>query len=805
MCAQNVVHIGTGIFQGRTIPYEVVDGRAMFESDIDLGPADDLHPASVELTSAQSRWPNGYIPYIIDSNIPNPQRILDAINAWNTSTVIKLSPRASELNYVHFIQVNSGGRCSSSSGMLGGEQFLRVDDTCSVNTLVHEIGHTVGLGHEQARADRDYYVTVDYSHADKRYFGDHNMQPATTTDIGGYDYGSIMQYFRYEGARKVQLPVYETIPPGMALDGSAAHGLSPGDIDTVTWLYGAPPSATTISTNPSGLQVIVDGVTISAPQSFNWEAGSQHTVDVPDKQGDATPVRYLFGRWNDNGPQAHTITASADLTVFQASFIRQYKVTAGASPANAGSVTLTPVSSDGYFNDGSLLTITETPAAGFTFGGWNGTGSTFYVNVTGWSAPTSTIRVTIPNLSYIAHYTQSPLVVVTTDPPGLPITVNGLRGAGPRNIVANGSPVTVAADATLTQGLGSEVYVFDSWSDGGSGSHTIAAPGPGTTVTAIYKLRHLVTTAIAGLGTVAVTPASPDGYYDDGAIIQITATPATGWKFTGWGRDLSGAGVTQNVTITDQFYAVANFQRPFALTPPGIVNAASFLGGPVSPGEIVTIFADQIGPPGLTTAQLDSSGRVATTLAGSRVFFDGVAAPLIYVSPNQIAAIVPYEVAGKLITAVQVSLNGQVSTPALVPVTSAAPAMFTSDSSGRGLGAILNQDTTINSPANPALRGSTVVLFVTGEGQTTPGGVDGAIASSVFPRPAAQPVSVLFGGPKGVGKSAQILYAGAAPGEVAGVMQINAVIPVDAPSGNVPVSFSVGGMSSIEMTTVAIQ
>src|ERR1051326_1431584 len=148
MCAQNVVHIGTGIFQGRTIPYEVVDGRAMFEGDIDLGPADDLHPASVELTSTQSRWPNGYIPYIIDSNIPNPQRILDAINAWNTSTVIKLSPRASELNYVHFIQVNSGGRCSSSSGMLGGEQFLPVDDTCSADRLAHQNCPTLGRAGE---------------------------------------------------------------------------------------------------------------------------------------------------------------------------------------------------------------------------------------------------------------------------------------------------------------------------------------------------------------------------------------------------------------------------------------------------------------------------------------------------------------------------------------------------------------------------------------------------------------------------------------------------------------------------------
>jgi uncharacterized protein (TIGR03437 family) len=106
---------------------------------------------------------------------------------------------------------------------------------------------------------------------------------------------------------------------------------------------------------------------------------------------------------------------------------------------------------------------------------------------------------------------------------------------------------------------------------------------------------------------------------------------------------------------------------------------------------------------------------------------------------------------------------------------------------------------------NPAAKGSIVLLFGTGEGQTNPAGVDGSVANNLpLPAPVA-PVTVLIGGPPGIGVPAQVLYAGAAPGDVAGVLQMDIVIPPNAPSGLVPLSFSVGGTSSYNMTTIAIQ
>jgi uncharacterized protein (TIGR03437 family) len=815
--AQSQVQVGKGIFRGQVIEYSIENGRAMYQGDIDLGPAEDLDASDISsdrtkiregdtTANASFRWPNGVVPYVLDADVPNPQRVMDAITNWNSSAPVKIQPRASEVNYVHIVRFPSNGRCSSSVGMVGGEQLLRLDDSCASNGITHELGHALGLWHEQSRADRNFYVTVDLSHTDKRYLGDHSLQLANGVVSGGYDYGSIMHYTRYEESRYAQALVYETIPPGMPIDGSG-HGLSAGDIDAVTRLYGGAPAQTTVTSNPPGLQVLVDGVSVTTPMAFNWPSGSVHNLDVPNDQMGGANTRYQFGRWNDNGAQSHAITVTSDLTVISASFIRQYKVQIGVSPANGGSSTLTPSSPDGFYTEGTQVTVTATAAAGFTFSGWNGTGSNFYVLIDAFANPVASFRVEAPTLAYVAHFTQSPLVTFATDPPNIPITVNGTRGNGPRTVVvaSPGASIPVIADPTIVLGIGSDQWVFDGWSDGGAATHNVTLGNPPyPTITARFHMQHLVTAATSGVGTVTVTPSSSSGYYDEGTVLTITANPGTGYQFTGWSRDLSGASPTQTLTVTDQTYVLATFQRPFALTSAGIVNAASYLGGGVSPGEIVTIFGWQIGASRLTTLAIDSNGHVASTLAGSQVLFDNVAAPLVYTSPNQIAAVVPYGVAARLSTSVQVSLNGTKSAALSVPVLQAAPSLFTYDASGQGLAAIVNQDGTVNSPTNPALKGSVVVLYGTGEGITNPAVADGTVIGTPLPSPALQPVTVLLGGPKGVGIPAQVLYAGSAPSDVAGVLQVNMVIPPNVPSGNVPVTVSVGGFKSLEMTSVAI-
>jgi uncharacterized protein (TIGR03437 family) len=232
----------------------------------------------------------------------------------------------------------------------------------------------------------------------------------------------------------------------------------------------------------------------------------------------------------------------------------------------------------------------------------------------------------------------------------------------------------------------------------------------------------------------------------------------------------------------------------------GVVNAASYLGGGVSPGEIVAVFGEDIGPEQLVPLTIAEDGAIAKSLAGVRLLFDGVPAPLLYVSKTQIGAVVPYAVASRDSTEVQVEYGGVKSVPVEVSVVPANPGLFSLDMSGRGQGAILNQDGSVNSEANPARKGSVVSIYATGEGQTDPWGVDGLVAGHRPPKPLL-PVSITIGG-----VPAEILYVGGAPTLVAGVLQINVRVPSNAPSGpSIPVVLTIGEASSQQQITMAIR
>jgi uncharacterized protein (TIGR03437 family) len=226
-----------------------------------------------------------------------------------------------------------------------------------------------------------------------------------------------------------------------------------------------------------------------------------------------------------------------------------------------------------------------------------------------------------------------------------------------------------------------------------------------------------------------------------------------------------------------------------------VENAASYFSDTISPGEIVTIFGVNLGPLNAASLELDSSGAVTTSLANTQVLFDGIPAPIIYASANQVSAVVPFELTAA-VSQVQVGYQGLLSDTFPVNVAPATPGIFTADSSGSGQVAVINQDGTINSEEQPAPAGSVIVLYATGGGQTSPAGVDGAVVSaSVLPW-LQLPVTVTIGG-----QPARVLYAGGAPGLVAGAVQVNVQIPEETPSGaTVPLTLQVGDQISQQVT-----
>ena len=234
-----------------------------------------------------------------------------------------------------------------------------------------------------------------------------------------------------------------------------------------------------------------------------------------------------------------------------------------------------------------------------------------------------------------------------------------------------------------------------------------------------------------------------------------------------------------------------------------IVNAASYLHGAVSPGEIVSIFGTNIGP---ATGILftPDNGHVDTTLGDTVVMFNNVAAPLIYVSALQINAIVPYEVANSVGTSINVTVThgGAVSASFLVAVADTAPGIFSAFQTGNGQGAILNSNLSPNSSLNPAPMGSIVSIFATGEGLLTPQPATGSMSGPSLPLPVPNAaVSVTIGG-----EPAEVGYHGEAPTLVSGVLQVNVKIPTTIHSGNQLVVLTIGNHSTVlQSITVAVQ
>lgn len=250
--------------------------------------------------------------------------------------------------------------------------------------------------------------------------------------------------------------------------------------------------------------------------------------------------------------------------------------------------------------------------------------------------------------------------------------------------------------------------------------------------------------------------------------------------------------------------AYASIQNALATSPPvisaaGLVNSASYQGGTVAPGEIVTLFGATFGPASLTFSQPDAGGKFPSQLAGAHVWFDGVAAPLIYARVGQTAAVVPFSTAGKQSTTVWYDYQGYASSAISLSVAPTAPGLFSLDSSGNGPGAILDASYRAISSSNPAHAGDVILLFATGGGITSPAGSDGQTApTSPLPRLVAN-ATVKIGR-----MDCAIQYAGGAPGLIDGVVQINLQVPAGLPSGPQPVILTIGGIASPSGVTVAV-
>ena len=645
--AQHDSGVGTVTIQGREFPYEVVDGLAVYAGDIILGTAPEVAawpagrsplerglppmrqavPAGYAPSGLFCIWRDGIIPYVIEDDVPEQARgeILQAIRIWDTQTVLRFVERTPQHeDYMRFTPGPWSGTWICGDGV----NDVVVGQYASATVMLHHIGHGIGLAHENQRRDRDRYLKVFSDNISATQSGWH-PDPGHGRDIGPYDYRSVMHdsFLSPSTKRNHSRPfMAETVPPGMPFGVKYGHDpellLSPGDIDSVARLYGRIPSEHVISTNPPGLEIIVDGHRVTAPASFHWQSGSEHALEVPSPQFDVRGNRYLFGRWSDNGARSHTITATSDTTLYQASFIAQHRVSTPVRPPDAGSVNVSPASPDGYY---TLRTPVElrastTPGSAFSFMTWNM--STYYgwvlqEAVHGEAEDPLTTFVGGPEMTYEAVFSDGPIFRVESNVDPVAVDVDGRWRYTPVNL----TPEHVGRNTTVTARLIESPQIayrhrFRSWSDGGDLTHSIEVPQDrDTTLTLTLDTEYRLTTRAwqnwRG-NEVMITPSSPDGFYPDGTEVRLLASPRPPAKFVGWNGDVAGRDPAVLVVMDDGRLAEAVFALDATELQPDEPVGVS-LHGLVWDGTVPDFSQYYIQPPaGASHIEVEFRTRVAT-------------------------------------------------------------------------------------------------------------------------------------------------------------------------------------------------
>src|ERR1017187_5869542 len=314
-------------------------------------------------------WPNGVVPYTYDSSMTSAMtnEFEGAIYVWQKVANLKFIQRTTEDNFIIVTNDGYGHPSDSYVGMIGGPQLLRINTLYPQMDWAHELGHAMGMIHEQQRSDRDTYVTINWGNftavsLTNGYAAVNYGILTNSINIGNYDYDSIMEYPTTDGnvARTNGNPTACSDPscseitplePYYSAQGSPPLGqtthLSAGDFAAMAGQYGIPRTISGhVSNGPgaafAGVTVAISGgVSYRGPATVTTDANGNYSfIGIPNNSGTFTISASLAGHSFNPGSWNVTVGTTDFTTGNFSDTDTTPPLVAVTSPANGGATAL---------------------------------------------------------------------------------------------------------------------------------------------------------------------------------------------------------------------------------------------------------------------------------------------------------------------------------------------------------------------------------------------------------------------------------------------------------------------------------